>query len=495
MKVEFHPRDRFAGLPQQGYRLLPFRFMRWLDGDVFVTNDAGEYLFIDASTFSALHQQQLPADSNIYKDLKAKHFITDSDGRLALDLLATKFRTKKAFLEGFLKLHLFVVTLRCDHSCPYCQVSRVTEDKTRFDMSRDTAARAIDLMFRSPATALKVEFQGGEALLNFDLVRWCVERITGRNITEGRDIAFVIATNLAPLTDEMLDFCAVHSISLSTSLDGPAALHNLNRPRPGNNSHALVLENLSLARQRLGSDAVSALMTTTWETLRQPREVVDEYVRLGFRSIFLRSISPYGFAVRGRQARAYETERFLEFYREALEYIIDLNRAGTAVTEIFSQILLQKILTPFGTGYVDLQSPAGAGVNVVAYNYDGNVYASDEARMLAEMDDRTFCLGNVHEQSFEQLFGGEIVQGLLESSCAETLPGCSECAFVPYCGADPVFHWATQGDPVGHRPTSAFCQKHMGVFRHLFELLKNGDEFTRRLLLSWATGVTLPEAA
>src|SRR5262249_61677577 len=97
--------------------------------------------------------------------------------------------------------------------------------------------------------------------------------------------------------------------------------------------------------------------------------------------------------------------------------------------------------------------------------------------------------------SFEQLCGGEVVQGLLESSCAETLPGCSDCAFVPYCGADPVFHWATQGDPIGHRPTSAFCQKHMGAFRHLFDLLKNGDAFTRRLFASWATGVSLGEAA
>jgi His-Xaa-Ser system radical SAM maturase HxsB len=495
MKVEFYSKDRFASAARGAYTLLPFRFMRWPDGDVLLTNDAGEYLFLDAGTFTALHQQRLSPDSNVYKDLKAKHFLADADVRLSLDLLATKFRTKKAFLEGFLKLHLFVVTLRCDHSCPYCQVSRVTEDKTRFDMSRETAARAIDLMFQSPSRALKVEFQGGEALLNFDLVRWCVEQIAERNVVEQRDIAFVIATNLAPLTDEMLDFCEAHRINLSTSLDGPAGLHNGNRPRPGGNSHALVLENLARARQRLGHDAVSALMTTTWETLRQPREVVDEYVRQDFRSVFLRSISPYGFAVRGRQARAYETERFFEFYRTALEYIIELNRTGTPVTETFSQILLQKILTPFGTGYVDLQSPAGAGVSVVAYNYDGNVFASDEARMLAEMNDRTFCLGNVHQHSFAQLFGGDIAHGLLESSCAETLPGCSDCAFVPYCGADPVFHWATQGDPVGHRPTSAFCQKHMAVFRHLFDLLKNGDEFTRRLLVSWATGVSLPEAA
>jgi uncharacterized protein len=233
MKVLFRSPEHYEPNPAINYRLLPFRFMRWPDGDVLVTNDAGEHLFLDGDTFEALHRKRLSANSTDYRNLKAKHFLTDSDARLPLELLATKVRTKKAFLEGFTKLHLFVVTLRCDHSCPYCQVSRVTQDKARYDMTRETAAKAIDLLFQSPASALKVEFQGGEALLNFDLVRWCVDQIADRNTTERRDIDYVIATNLVPLTDEMLAFCASRNVQLSTSLDGPAFIHNTNRPRPG----------------------------------------------------------------------------------------------------------------------------------------------------------------------------------------------------------------------------------------------------------------------
>jgi uncharacterized protein len=488
MKVLFNSADHYQPVkPPNGYWLLPFRFMRWQDDDVLVTNDGGEFIFLDNSSFTQLCGGQLPPSARAYGDLKAKQFLTDSESSLPLELLATKFRTKKDFLAGFTKLHLFVVTLRCDHSCAYCQVSRVTQDRLSFDMSRETAERAVDLMFRSPSPSLKVEFQGGESLLNFDLVAWCVGRISERNQIEGRHIEFVIATNLAPLTDEILRFCADHQIILSTSLDGPAFIHNANRPRPGGDSYEVATRNITKAREVLGPHSVSALMTTTALSLQHPIAIVDEYVRQGFGSIFLRSISPYGFAVRGRQAGGYQSDRFLAFYRTALEYIIALNREGIALTEVFSQILLQKILTPFATGYVDLQSPAGAGIGVVAYNFDGDVYASDESRMLAQMGDHSFRLGNVHRHSYEELFAGEVVRGLVESSCAETLPGCSECAFVPFCGADPVFNWATQGDPVGHRPTSAFCEKNMGVFRVLFELLKNGDDFTKRLLLSWAT--------
>lgn len=471
--------------------------MRWTSDEVLLTQDAGEFAFIDAATFEDFTSCRLAPSSALYRELKSKHFLLDSNSTVPLELLATKYRTKKSFLNGFTRLHIFVVTLRCDHSCAYCQVSRVTQDRSRYDMTRETAERAIKLMFRSPAIELKVEFQGGEPLLNFELIRWLIECIRKRNLTEGRSLQFVVATNLALLSDEMLAFFADHSVCLSTSLDGPRFLHNSNRFRPSGNSHELTIENLVRARAVLGRNAVAALMTTTELSLQHPREIIDEYVRLGFDSVFLRSISPYGFAARTGMASRYQAEEFLEFYRTSLEYIVELNRRGLPFIEVYTQILLQKMLTPFPTGYVDLQSPTGAGIGAVVYNYDGDVYASDEGRMLAEMGDKSFHLGNIHRDSYEAIFGGPTLRALVENSCSETLPGCSECAFVPYCGADPVLNWATQRDPIGHRPTSSFCAKNMGMLRHLFKLLRDGDDFTRELFVSWATQQAreTPEAA
>jgi uncharacterized protein len=485
MTMRFQPRGAF-GPPTQGYRILPLRFMRWSSSEVLVTNDAGEFIFLEASIFSDFAQHRLDPLADAYRTLKARHFLSDGDSDVPIELLATKVRTKRAFLRGFTRLHIFVVTLRCDHSCPYCQVSRVTQDRTRFDMSRATAGKAIELMFRSPAPALKMEFQGGEPLLNFELIQWMVERAQERNRTAQRDLQFVIATNLAALTDDMLRFCAEHDIHLSTSLDGPRDLHNTNRPRPGNDSFECTIRGIERARATLGDDRVSALMTTTVHSLRQPIEIIDEYRKQRFHSIFLRSISPFGFAVRGARSQRADTRAFLDFYKAGLAYIIELNRQGEDFREIYAQILLNKILTPFSSGYVDLQSPAGAGINVVAYNYDGAVYASDEGRMLAEMHDHAFHLGNVHRDSYASMFGGDKIRAIVNASCVETLPGCSECAFAPYCGSDPVWNWSTQRDPIGHRPTSEFCTKHMGLLTHLFDLLRSGDAFTQRLFMRWA---------
>jgi His-Xaa-Ser system radical SAM maturase HxsB len=354
-------------------------------------------------------------------------------------------------------------------------------------MSLKTATVATDWVFKSPAKELKIEFQGGEPTLNWPVIVHVVKLATERAKAEGRVVEFVVATNLSTIDADMLNFCLEHNIHLSTSLDGPADLHNANRPRPGSDSYQRFIRNLAHAREILGHDQVSALMTTTAASLLRPRAIIDEYVALRFDSIFLRPISPYGFAIRSGLDRSYTAPRFLEFYREGVEYIIELNRQGTPLVETYAQIVLRKMLTPFPVGYVDLQSPAGAAIGVLVYNYDGDVYASDESRMLAEMGDRSFRLGNLATDRYRDVMSGSKVRALVENSCLETLPGCSECAYAPYCGADPVFNWATQGDIVGHRPSGEFCKRQMGIFAYLFDHLRHGDSFVRNLFLTWAT--------
>ena len=43
--------------------------------------------------------------------------------------------TKKDHFDSGISLHIFVLTLRCDHTCKYCQVSRVNDSKKEFDIT------------------------------------------------------------------------------------------------------------------------------------------------------------------------------------------------------------------------------------------------------------------------------------------------------------------------------------------------------------------------
>ena len=71
-------------------------------------------------------------------------------------------------------------------------------------MSEATARQALRLAFRSPSPHLKIEFQGGEPLLNFPMVRWIVGEARRMNDEHGKNLAFVIATNLALIDDDIL---------------------------------------------------------------------------------------------------------------------------------------------------------------------------------------------------------------------------------------------------------------------------------------------------
>jgi len=466
------------------YRLLPFRFLRLDDCRTLLVNEVGEWLYLAEGDLERFVAHQLDRQSDLYLDLKSKHFLFDSDSIAPFELLATKYRTKKSFLNGFTSLHIFVVSLRCEHSCHYCQVSRVSADRLRYDMSEATAERALDLAFQSPSPHLKIELQGGEPLLNFERVQQIVLDARNRAKTDGRPVDIVVTTNLALIDDAMLAFFREHGVFLSTSLDGPETLHNTNRPRPGNDSHQRTITNLQRARDVLGFDRIAALMTTTRTSLQFADEIVDEYARLGFTSIFLRPLSPYGFALRSARSTGYAMREFLDFYVRALDRILELNDRGTFLVETYAQLLLTRMLTPFATGYVDLQSPAGAGIGAVVYNYDGDVYASDESRMLAEMGDTRFRLGNVHHDSYASIFGGETLRTLVAASVAESTPGCADCAFLPWCGSDPVHHYATTGDVVPHIPTSDFHEKNFFLIGHLLSLYER-DERARRVFTSW----------
>lgn len=467
------------------YRLLPFRFTALDSRRIALTNIAGDFVVTTRARLRELIERTLPPEDPFYADLVSKGFVQDGVGESMLDLLATQVRTRHSRLADFTALHMFVVTLRCDHSCPYCQVSRVSSDRAAYDMTVETAEKSVDLVFQSPSPRLKVEFQGGEPLLNFEIIRFIVERIKERNERAQRDIAFVVATNLANITDDMLAFFKEHRVMISTSLDGPADLHNANRPRPGGDSYEHAVAGIQRCRETLGHDWVSALMTTTSRALDRPEEIVDEYVRLGFSSIFLRWLSPYGFAARTQGVLGYPLEAWEQFYERGLRHVLRLASTGVPIREDYASIVLRKMLTPYGGSYVDLQSPTGLGIACVVYNYDGDVYASDEGRMLAETGDDSFRLGNVHADRYEDIFLSPRLVSLVADTMTECTPGCADCAFEPWCGTDPCFHQATQGDPVGHRPTSLFCARNMFVFRLLLKILEDEPE-NAEILRGWA---------
>jgi len=116
---KFRPLSDYQQPLAKGYRLLRFRFTPLNDREYVLTNQCGEFTVLDRSTLYALVLHRLSATNGTYDDLKAKHFVLDDDSSIAMELLPLKVRTKLRRFADFTGLHIFVVSLRCEHSCPY----------------------------------------------------------------------------------------------------------------------------------------------------------------------------------------------------------------------------------------------------------------------------------------------------------------------------------------------------------------------------------------
>jgi His-Xaa-Ser system radical SAM maturase HxsB len=462
------------------YSLLPFRFERLENSEVLV-NEVGDFLVCSIGTAKKIVDRQISETDGIYKDLVSNHFISTTPIPQLIDNLATRYRTKKAFLDNFTALHIFVMTIRCNQNCLYCQASSKESNQTIYDISYETLDYGIDLMFESPSPYLTMEFQGGEPTLVYDKLKYAIEKSETINSLKNKHITYVICTNSVALTDDILTLCKNYNVLISTSLDGPEFIHNQNRGR--NDSYQKVLSGINNARSELGKDKISALMTTSKLSLDYPKEIVDSYIENGFTNIFLRALNPYGLVYKADDWNNYYS-RFVDFYKSALEYIIEKNKEGIYFEESFTTLILKKILTPFPIGFVDLQSPAGLINAVVVYNYDGYVYASDESRMLAEHNDFTFRLGSVKDK-YTDLFYGRKALEIANTWSNESLAGCSDCAFQVYCGADPVRNYTTQNDMEGFRPTSSFCKKNKSIIQHIFSLIINRSDEVMPIFKGW----------
>lgn len=134
---------------QLNYELLPFSFDRFNDDEYILTNLVGEHLIMSAADLPTLINRGLDPSHHQFASLRSKHFIRYPEEQAPLSLLALKVRTRYSRLPPFTNLHIFVVTLRCDHSCPYCQVSRQMEGEGAFDMiQRHFPPRLVALRIR-----------------------------------------------------------------------------------------------------------------------------------------------------------------------------------------------------------------------------------------------------------------------------------------------------------------------------------------------------------
>jgi His-Xaa-Ser system radical SAM maturase HxsB len=452
----------------------------------FISNDFGNWLIISSADFNKISKNDFSNKSKIYQDLKDAGFLRDY---LDFDGLSRQLNSLMPFAHIGPSLHIIVVTLKCNHACVYCRAISHENNFQNTNMSFKTIQESINRALESPNQNITLEFQGGEALINWPIVKKGIKYAKAKNKKIKKNLIISLVSNFTLMDSEKFKFLSDENISVCTSLDGPGFIHNKNRIYLGGNSHDLTVKWLKKFSKK--SDTLkgkedslpSALMTTTKYSLAYPKKIVDEYYNLGFGGIFLRTLSPIGYAKEVWGEIGYAPEEYLRFYEKALDYILKLNKEKGKFIERTAAIILRKILKKEDPNYLDLRSPCGAAVGQMAYNYNGDIYTCDEGRMLAAKGDHSFCIGNVQDSKYQELINSDASKLCLVSSCLENQVKCFRCAFKPYCGVCPVHNYETQNSPWGNMADSDWCKLQKGIFKIIFKKLQN-KEF-KKIFESW----------
>lgn len=466
------------GLPRDAGEAGPLNFRR-VGGRVLVTNEWGFFALLEPAAFADFLGGRLDPAGALHAELRTKGFL-----RAGLDFpgLARATAVKQLLAWPGPNVHTVVVTLRCNLKCLYCHASVVGLGDVAKDMTLETARKTVDFIFSTPNPELMIEFQGGEPLLNWPVVRFVTEYARARAAREGRKLHIALISNFTLLDEDRADFLAGQGVSFCTSLDGPAALHDRNRIHLGGSTHAVVTAWIRRLQQRHAGgrlrDKPNAIATITRFSLDSPEAIVDQAVELGLERIQLGPLDPIGFAKRSWETIGYGPEEFRRFYARALDRVLEHNRRGKRVYEKMALIFLIRILERGHWRFPNMD-----GLCRLAYNHDGGIYVSEEGRLLANEGDPFFRLGAVGETRFNQVLAHPALKAVRLAAQTDAQPLCSQCAHAPYCTVVPVQNYQTQGTVWGRMPSNHWCESLMGIFDLLFERMQ--DPPTRAIFESW----------
>ena len=476
--------NNFDELNFDGDHLNQFYYKEFL-GSYLITNDFGGYIFLKPKEFKKMIENKLEEDSKLYKNLQRRLFLKKDLSEMNLE--KDQLRKQKASIFSGPSLHIVVTTLRCNYNCIYCQARAQTMDDEGLDMTKETAKTVVDRIFETNSDVITIEFQGGEPLANWEVVKFIVEYGREKEEESSKTVNFSLVSNLSLLDEEKFNFLTDNIVGVCTSLDGPKEIHNKNRPYPGGDSYEetvswILKYKLEHAKREMENKKrfaqMNALVTISKFSLDNPKEIVDEYKKFGFRGIHLRPLSYLGYSgndFHGKEKMGYSVDDFFEFWKEAVDYIVELNEKNDYFFERGVRIMLRKILVGKDPGYTDLASPCGAVTGQVLYDYDGSMYTCDEGRMIG---DDTFKIGDVREDSYEDVLNKDNAKSTISASILEG-QSCSLCAYKPYCGVCPVKNYKLHGTIFPQMENTEWCKLRKAQFDYVFEKLKEDKKHAK----------------
>ncbi len=461
-------------------------FRRLNGGKVLLTNAAGGNIVVSGEIFDRFIHGGLPFDE-MPVGLSEQGFVSETADR---NIYRKEILNR--YFEGWKSPHVHIISLSavCRLSCVYCCASASPVDRRR--MNKETADRILDFIFSLDPERYLIEFQGGEPLVTFPLLKYIVLKAKKKAIGKKKQVFFSVVTNLWECDEEKFRFLTENNVTVCASLDGPRFVHDRNRPcssaatgaelvNAGPHERASAwLKRFADYAARNNTEAPNAICTVTKHSLPYAREIVDEFLSCGLKRVQLGPVDPLGRAAAAWNTIGVSSDEFLDFYGRAVNYMLELNSRGIPVYEKAALAFAKQLHGTVRPRYQNLDI-----LYRLAYNWDGGIYGSDEARMLSNSGDETFRLGSVYSDTFRKIIRRPLAIRLVASALTELRqPMCSRCPSSLYCRVPPVYNYITQHSIAGNMAVNERCR----LYRSVYELLSsmNSDPCKYEIFRKWS---------
>ncbi len=455
------------------YKLNFFRKRVFPGRGVLLVNDQSYWVFL---TFEEYKKFMLGSiDNELFDKLEKNFMVITEDNE---DKLVEAQKKLYWHIGSGTSLHIINVTSRCNMNCDYCYANRVAPTLKNFDMTKETAEKVVNFIFQSPADYLMIEFIGGEPLMNFDIIKFVVEKALDKAKETGKHVGFSMTTNATNFDEEKAEFFYKIKLAPCFSIDGPEWLHNKHRVYFGGRrgTYKDVVKWIKYFKEKYPLLPITGISTITRDSLPYYKEIIDEYVKLDLPRFPIRPTTQVKAAGVNWKNLGYSVDEFITFWENALNYLLELNeKKGIRIIDTNTMVYAFYILAHQNIGMTDMEVPCGAIYGQMVYNFNGDIYPCDESRSYG-----VFKLGSVYKNSFKDIVSSKKAALLFNaatnlSSIADAKP----YPFVNYCF---VNTYATQGTIVPKLSEDNIYNIHYKMVDRLFERILFEKGFKERFV-------------
>lgn len=444
-------------IPDNSTYALNEYFTKRLSSDKYLlTTRHGGFTFLDAKEFDLLWKGKILENNLLFEKLERSGIIFTKNN------LPNIIRALQKQYLFFIAPRSYIINLSngCNLCCKYCHAN--ADDLSSPPMNSKTLDLTIEFILSAPAKRMALEFQGGEPLANFELIKKFTTKINERISKTDKELSTIIVTNMTLMTRKIAKHIIENKIGLCSSLDGPKDLHNANRIfRTGGGSYETVTKWLSYFRKH--GKTINCLPTVTSHSLKfGVKCIIDEYLRQGCRKVMLRPVYHIGRA-KNEESLAVSPEDFIKFWKEGLDYMVNISNKGTLVHDPAIQAMLRNIYG-YPASYMCMRKPCGAAITQLSISPDGTIFPCDIAKTMPAL-----ALGNVRDE--HHAIALRAVNMAARSS--ESQPLCDTCVFGAYCGTCHTRTYAAFSDTVSRTPRDYECKVNKAMFQYLFEKMEN----------------------